>query len=257
MRFSRRLLIPLIIFVVVIAAALWLFLPHKSNPNALWNIISQKCVPNQRANGQPAPCAQVDEKQGFVVLKDINGPLQYLLMPTAKITGMESPALLEESTPNYFSQAWDARHYMAEKYGKTIDDSNVSLAINSQYGRSQNQLHIHISCLLPAVKETLAKDAGQVGYRWQELPEPLVGHTYLARKVDPAELNQKGAFRLLAEGVPQTHEKMGHFGMAMVSLPGGHFLLLANERNLLKLNNASTEEIQDHNCAVLDPVPKA
>ncbi len=256
MRISRRLLVPLVILVGVIAASLWFLLPHKSNPNALWNIISQKCVPNQRASGQPAPCAQVDEKQGFVVLKDINGPLQYLLMPTAKITGMESPALLEESTPNYFSQAWDARHYMADKYGKAIDDSNVSLAINSQYGRSQNQLHIHISCLLPAVKETLAKDAGQVGYRWQALPDQLVGHTYLARKVDSEELNQKGAFRLLAEGVPQAQEKMGHFGMAMVSLSGGHFLLLASERNLLKLNNASTEEIQDHNCAVLDPVPK-
>ncbi|MGV8927811.1 MAG: CDP-diacylglycerol diphosphatase [Ewingella sp.] len=256
MRFSRRLLIPLVILVVVIAAALWFLLPHKSNPNALWNIISQKCVPNQRASNQPGPCAQVDEKQGFVVLKDINGPLQYLLMPTAKITGMESPALLEENTPNYFSQAWDARHYMADKYGKAIDDSNVSLAINSQYGRSQNQLHIHISCLLPAVKETLAKDAGQVGYRWQALPDQLVGHTYLARKIDSAELNQKGAFRLLAEGVPQAQERMGHFGMAMVSLSGGHFLLLASERNLLKLNNASTEEIQDHDCAVLNPMPK-
>ncbi|MGC6389963.1 CDP-diacylglycerol diphosphatase [Ewingella sp. S1.OA.A_B6] len=256
MRFSRRLLIPLVILVVVIATALWFLLPHKSNPNALWNIISQKCVPNQRASNQPGPCAQVDEKQGFVVLKDINGPLQYLLMPTAKITGMESPALLEENTPNYFSQAWDARHYMADKYGKAIDDSNVSLAINSQYGRSQNQLHIHISCLLPAVKETLAKDAGQVGYRWQALPDQLVGHTYLARKIDSAELNQKGAFRLLAEGVPQAQERMGHFGMAMVSLSGGHFLLLASERNLLKLNNASTEEIQDHDCAVLNPMPK-
>src|SRR5476651_154546 len=196
MRFSRRLLIPLIIFVVVIAAALWLFLPHKSNPNALWNIISQKCVPNQRANALPAPCAQVDEKHGFVVMKDMNGPLQYLLMPTAQITGMESPALLEESTPNYFSQAWDARHYMSDKYCKIIDDSNVSLAINSQYGRSQNQLHIHISCLLPAVKNTLIKDGAAMGYDWQELPDKLLGHTYLARKVTPAELNQRGAFRL-------------------------------------------------------------
>src|SRR5476651_2900404 len=179
MRFSRRLLIPLIIFVVVIAAALWLFLPHKSNPNALWNIISQKCVPNQRANAPPAPCAQVDEKHGFVVMKDMNGLLQYLLMPTAQITGMESPALLEESTPNYFSQAWDARHYMAEKYGKTIDDSNVSLAINSQYGRSQNQLHIHISCLLPAVKNTLQKDGAQVGFSWQALPDTQIGRAHV------------------------------------------------------------------------------
>ena len=58
------------------------------------------------------------------------------------------------------------------------------------------------------------------------------------------------------EGVPEADKKMGHFGMAMVSLPGGDFLLLASERDLLKLNNASTEEIQDHKCAVLDPMPQ-
>lgn len=257
MRLTRRSLLPLVILLIIIAAGLWLSLSHKSNPDALWNIISKKCIPNQHASGQPAPCTEVDEKQGFVVLKDINGPLQFLLMPTAKITGMESPALLEEATPNYFRQAWEARHYMSDKYGKPINDSNVSLAINSQYGRTQNQLHIHISCLLPEVKNTLVKDAGQVGYRWQELPDQLMSHTYLVRKVEPGELNQKGAFRLLAEGVPTARENMGHFGMAMVSLPGGDFLLLANQRNLLKMNNASTEEIQDHDCAVLNPVPKS
>lgn len=251
----RRLILPVLLLLIVIAAALWYFWPHSSNPNALWNIISQKCLPNQQSNGKPAPCAQVDEQQGFVVLKDMNGPLQYLLMPTARITGMESPALLEPATPNFFSQAWAARHYMAEKYGKPIDDSNVSLAINSQYGRSQNQLHIHISCLLPEVKNRLIKDGAAMGYDWQELPDQLLGHTYLARKVTPAELNQRGAFRILAEGVPEADKKMGHFGMAMVSLQGGDFLLLASERDLLKLNNASTEEIQDHDCKVLNPRP--
>lgn len=251
----RRLILPVLLLLIVIAAALWYFWPHSSNPNALWNIISQKCLPNQQSNGKPAPCAQVDEQQGFVVLKDMNGPLQYLLMPTARITGMESPALLEPATPNFFSQAWAARHYMAEKYGKPIDDSNVSLAINSQYGRSQNQLHIHISCLLPEVKNRLIKDGAAMGYGWQELPDKLLGHTYLARKVTPAELNQRGAFRILAEGVPEADKKMGHFGMAMVSLQGGDFLLLASERDLLKLNNASTEEIQDHDCKVLNPRP--
>lgn len=251
----RRLILPVLLLLIVIAAALWYFWPHSSNPNALWNIISQKCLPNQQSNGKPAPCAQVDEQQGFVVLKDMNGPLQYLLMPTARITGMESPALLEPTTPNFFSQAWAARHYMAEKYGKPIDDSNVSLAINSQYGRSQNQLHIHISCLLPEVKNRLIKDGAAMGYDWQELPDKLLGHTYLARKVTPAELNQRGAFRILAEGVPEADKKMGYFGMAMVSLQGGDFLLLASERDLLKLNNASTEEIQDHDCKVLNPRP--
>jgi len=256
MRPRPRLLFPLLILVVVIIAAAAYFLwPKSGNPNALWNIVSQKCLPNQKQNGQPAPCSQVDEQQGFVVLKDIVGPLQFLLMPTVRISGIENPAVLNAQTPNFFSQAWQARHFMADKYGKPIDDSNISLAINSEYGRSQNQLHIHISCLLPQVKTTLSQDVGQIGYRWQNLPDKLIGHNYLARKVSPAELNEKGAFRLLAEEVPEARENMGHFGMAMIGLKGGDFLLLASQSNLLLFNFASTEEIQDHNCAVLNPAP--
>lgn len=87
-----------------------------------------------------------------MVLKDRNGPLQYLLMPTAKITGIESPQVLQPDTANFFALAWQARHFMADKLGKPIDDAAISLAINSEYGRTQNQLHIHISCLQPAVK---------------------------------------------------------------------------------------------------------
>lgn len=262
MRLRPRLLVPLVIVLCGVAYFpahhLWhKYIWHDSHhPNALWHIVSRKCLPDQQKNGLPAPCSQVDEKQGFVVLKDEEGPLQYLLMPTAKITGIESPALLEDSTPNFFAQAWQARHFMSDKYGKPIDDSNISLAINSQFGRSQNQMHIHISCLLPKAKNQLYEEVGQVGYAWQKLPEKWKGHTYLARKVSAAELNEKGAFRLLADGVPGAREKMGDYGLAMVSLQGGDFLLLANKRDLLKLNNASTEELQDHKCAILDPMPQ-
>jgi len=256
MRLKPRLLLPLLVVLLIVIAVAYYVWPHSGNPSALWNIVSQKCLPNQRTHGQPAPCAQVDEQQGFVVLKDINGPLQFLLMPTARITGIESPLLLEDITPNFFAEAWQARRFMAAKYGKPIDDSNISLAINSEYGRSQNQLHIHISCLLPQVKTQLSQNVSQFGYRWQALPDKLIGHTYLARKVTAAELGEKGAFRLLAEGVPQARQQMGHYGIAMVSLNGGDFLLLATQRDVLQLNQASAEEIQDHQCTLLNPLPQ-
>lgn len=255
MRFKPRYLFSLIPVLLILVALGYYFLRPTANPNVLWNFVSQQCVPNQQQHGRPDPCIEVNEKSGFVVFKDMNGPLQYLLMPTARVTGVESPLLLETSTPNYFEQAWQARHFMADKYGRPIDDSNISLAINSEYGRSQNQFHIHISCLLPDVKTQLGEEAGDIGYRWQPLPTRLKGHTYMARKVSPVELGEKGAFRLLAEGLPEARENMGHFGMAMVSLKSGDFLLLASQSNLLLFNFASTEEIQDHNCAVLNPPP--
>lgn len=250
---QRRTIFVLTLLLLILGSLVaynrWL---RPSHPDTLWHIVSEQCLPNQRTTGKPAPCVQVDEAAGFVVMKDRNGPLQYLLMPSEKITGIESPRLLNAPTPDFFSLAWQARHFMAEKRGMPIDDSNISLAINSQWGRTQNQLHIHISCLLPEVKNQLRAIAGQLSYRWQPLPKKLRGHVYLARRVSAQELNNKGAFRLLAEGIPAAKEDRGHFGMAMTAAPGGEFLLLATERNLLTVNLASAEEIQDHQCHVLD-----
>jgi CDP-diacylglycerol pyrophosphatase len=237
-----------LLVIIVIAAYFWLKPAH---PDALWHIVSQQCLPNQQQNHNPAPCAQVDEQAGFVVLKDRNGPLQYLLMPTAKITGIESPQVLQRDTANFFALAWQTRHFMADKFGKPIDDAAISLAINSEYGRTQNQLHIHLSCLQPAVKTRLAQLHGDFNESWQPLPGGLLGHDYLARRASAAELKQLGAFRLLAQGVEGARESMGSYGMAMTALPGGDFLLLAVKRNLWQLNLASAEEIQDHSCLVL------
>lgn len=251
MSLRRRLSLyvaPLVVIAIALGIWFWLMPSHS---NALWRIVSQQCLPNQQAHNNPAPCAQVDPQAGFVVFKDRNGPLQYLLMPTAKITGIESPEVLETGIPNFFAQAWAARHFMADKYGKEIDDADISLAINSEYGRTQDQLHIHISCLLPAVKTRLAQYAKDYSEQWEPMPGGLLGHDYLVRKVTADDLAKQGAFRLLAEGVQRTEGRMGSFGLAMTALPGGDFLLLATERSLLPFTLASAEEIQDHDCRVL------
>ena len=44
---------------------------------------------------------------------------------------------------------------------------------------------------------------------------------------------------------------MGRFALALVKQSDDSLLLLATERNLLTLNRASAEEIQDHRCAIL------
>lgn len=253
MTLRRRLLLLFILLALVILALyLWLKPAH---PDALWRIVSQQCLPNQQQHNNPAPCAQVDPQHGAVVFKDRNGPLQYLLMPTAKITGIESPELLTPTAPNFFLLAWQARRFMAEKYGKPIDDTAISLAINSEYGRTQNQLHIHISCLAPTVKKRLAQTEQTFTPRWQPLPGGLLQHDYRVRRVTPGELAQQGAFRLLASGVAGASQQMGRYGLAMTALPNGDFLLLATERNLLSLNLASAEELQDHDCTLLQPRP--
>ncbi|CNI21744.1 CDP-diacylglycerol diphosphatase [Yersinia pekkanenii] len=226
-----------------------------SNADTLWKIVSQQCVPHMAAEHNPQPCVEVNTQSGFVVYKDIHGPLQYLLMPTAKLSGIESPQLLAHNSPNYFFDAWQARHFMADKHGTPIDDEDVSLTINSKYGRSQDHLHIHISCLSPPVKAALAAQEANFRQQWEPLPGGLLGHDYLVRRTTAAQLQQSGAFRLLADEVPGAKEEMGRYGLAMTALPDGQFLLLASKASLIKLNRASVEELQDHDCKLLSQPP--
>ena len=65
-----------------------------SNPNVLWQIVHDQCVPDEQQHGDPKPCAEVDLAGGYAVLKDIAGASQFLLIPTAEIGGIEDPALL-------------------------------------------------------------------------------------------------------------------------------------------------------------------
>ncbi|OWY40867.1 CDP-diacylglycerol diphosphatase [Xenophilus sp. AP218F] len=232
-----------------------------ADADALWNIVGEQCVPNQQSSGQPAPCAEVKPQQGVAVLKDRNGPLQYLLIPTARVSGIESPALLGDGVPDYWGEAWQARRFMLARYGKPIPREAVSLAINSQYGRTQNQLHIHISCIDPTVRQEVDDLKDSLGGSWRPLPVELKGHGYLARRVDARDGDQlaEEPFRLLANGVPGAGQEMGRYGMALLATtfsdgePG--FVLLATRADPLSLNRASAEELQDHDCAVLGNPP--
>lgn len=245
-----RRLIALLLFILIcglVTAAVHL----QKNSDALWQIVSEKCEPNQRTAGTPAPCQRVDPVNGYALLKDLNGPLQYLLIPLAKITGMESPALLNPATPNFFAFAWQARTQLSVRRGMPIADSALSLAINAEYGRTQNQLHIHISCLRPDVRHTLDRLAPGLTSRWQT--EKLQQHTYLVRTLTPAELWQQSLFIRIASEIPDARGEMGKYGLALAALPDGRLALMALERNWLLLNRGSAEELQDHSCQILQP----
>ncbi|ELY2854824.1 CDP-diacylglycerol diphosphatase [Cronobacter dublinensis] len=243
--------ITLIVLLALAALVAWrYFLPD--DPDVLRRIVTQQCLPGERERHNPAPCAQVNLPAGYAVLKDINGPLQYLLMPLWKINGIESPLLLADNTPNFFWQAWQARRWMSEKRGDTVPDSAVSLTINSALGRTQNHLHIHISCLRPDVRAQLDAAMTAIGSRWQPFPGNLRGHDYLARRITGEELSRRSPFLMLAQEVPEAREHMGRYSLALAPLKDGAFVLLATRRNLLQLNVAHSEELQDHDCTILD-----
>lgn len=245
----KKLLV-LALVVIFLAAGGWVWL-KTGNPDALRHIVLDQCVPNQLNTRQPAPCAQVKPDAGYVVFKDRNGPLQYLLMPTYRINGTESPLLIEPQTPNFFWLAWQSRNFMSMKRGAEVPDSAVSLTINSPTGRTQNHFHIHISCLRADVREKLDAQQAQISTQWLPFPGGLGRHEYLARRVTEQDLVQQSPFMMLANELPEAREHMGRFALAMAQQSDGSFVLLATERNLLLLNRASAEELQDHQCHIL------
>jgi CDP-diacylglycerol pyrophosphatase len=229
-----------------------------ADPNALWHVVHNMCVPNQEEHGNPAPCRLVDlrggEQQGWVLLKDLVGASQFLLIPTARLSGIESPALLEPAAPNYFAAAWRARAYVGRALRKTLARDDIALAINSVSGRSQNQLHIHIDCVRTDVLAALRQHEAALTDRWAPLGVPLAGHPYLAVRVEGEDLDRTSPFQLLADGMPGARDDMGHHTLVVVGavFPDGRpgFVILDDHANATPGDRASGEELQDHGCAI-------
>jgi CDP-diacylglycerol pyrophosphatase len=226
-----------------------------ADPDILWKIVSQKCVPKAEAGGDPAPCRLVDLAGRYAVLKDIEGPSQYLVIPTDRVTGIESPLLENPATPNYFAAAWEARRYMSESLGKPVPRDDVGLAINSQKGRSQNQLHIHVDCVDPATKRAVSDNQDAVTAGWAAFPARLAGHAYTALRIEASDLKEVYPFRLLADGNPAARADMGDETLVAIAttFKDGNegFVLLADHADLASLDRASGEDLLDHGCAIL------
>jgi CDP-diacylglycerol pyrophosphatase len=224
--------------------------PASADANALWTIVHDHCVPDQEERSDPAPCSLVDldadERRGYAVLKDLVGATQFLVIPTARISGIESPALLEPDAINYFAAAWEARSFVNARAGVDIPRDWMSLAMNSAVGRSQNQLHIHIDCIRADIRETLNRRIADVGQDWTPFPEPLAGHPYRAMAVDGESLEATNPVQLLAPRVAD----MGLETLVVVGAylqdgrPG--FILLAGHADPAAGNDGVGEELQDH-----------
>ena len=113
---------------------------------------------------------------GFTILKDFDKryPLYaFLTLPSKAVTGIEDPqinffvlkpmALVNTSySRNLWIDAWTWLSYtvspMYAANHKNVKPrvDQMGLAINSETGRTQNQLHIHMACINKAVQTTLS-----------------------------------------------------------------------------------------------------
>jgi CDP-diacylglycerol pyrophosphatase len=227
---------------------------------ALWHVVHDQCVVGQMTNQRPSPCATVNliggEKNGFAVLKDRKGKAQFLLIPTRKIAGIESPDLLTPDSPNYWQAAWEARKYVLERLEHEAPRGALGMAINSSIRRGQDQLHIHVDCVQPDVLTQLGKRADEIPQEWSKLSFDLGGRRYLAKRLDSADLEGVNPFQLLAQGVEAARIDMSRETLVVVgaTFAEGHdgFIVLADRVDPSTGNDAHGEDLLDHTCAIAD-----
>jgi CDP-diacylglycerol pyrophosphatase len=225
-----------------------------ADSNALWHIVSEQCVPDQKMNQAPRPCAEVDLAAGYAVLKDLVGNTQFLLIPTTQVTGIESPKVLEPQAPNYFAAAWHARHFVEERVRHALPRDAIGLAINSVSGRSQNQLHIHVDCMRLDVMAALRAHASAIGTDWAKFPEPLVGHDYMAMRIEQPDLGAINPFVLLADSLSGARADMAHYTLVVMGANAAGkdgFIVLAGHATPGTGNWGAGEQLQDHACAAV------
>jgi CDP-diacylglycerol pyrophosphatase len=238
---------------------LWLGQAQAHDPDALWKIVHGQCLPHQIERGTPLPCAQIDLRPGagFAVLKDKVGIAQFLLIPTTRIAGVESPELLADGSPNYWAYAWGAKADVEESLHRKLPRDQVALAINSAYGRTQNQLHIHIDCIRPDIHEILRRHSAEIGSQWAPLGISLQNHHYWAMRILGSDLGDNDPFKLLAQGMPTARQHMDRQTLVLVgaTFEDGNegFILLADHSDLAAGDRASGEELLDHDCAIATP----
>ena len=244
---SIRLLSLLFLFVSCCAG---LLPAQAANPHALWEIVNQRCVPNMQATGQPQPCAMVDLERDFVVLKDLVGPAQFLLMPIRRITGIESRELLAPDAPNYWGYAWQQRFRVAQALGRARSDEQLGLEVNSAAGRSQLHLHLHIECMRREVAESLAQHRDDPLKQWS--PWHFEGHRYWVMRLPADALHTDDPFKLAATRSAFAAKAMGAQSLLLTGMRASDgsagFFLVNMPVNFDLEEKGSAEVLMDHDC---------
>jgi CDP-diacylglycerol pyrophosphatase len=187
------------------ALTLWPSAAPAANRDALREIVQDQCLVHWRQDHTAAPCERLvlphapQPDGGYAVLADRKGGAHFLLIPTDTISGPESPRVLAPDAPNYFDAAWAARDRLAVVVGHAVPRTAVGLAVNPRRSRSQDQLHIHISCLRPDVAGELRAAAAHLGTRWAAID--LGGSQYQALRVLGESLAGHEPFALIAQGL--------------------------------------------------------
>ena len=196
---TARILAVAVVFTMSAAFAAYAMELHRM---ALWQVV-RACVADYKLTGAPFPCLEVSisdgEARGDVVLR---APLLHetLLVPTRRITGVEDPSLQSPEAPNYFDAAWRARTFLKAADGRAPERDDIALIVNSIIVRGQDQLHIHIGCLLPYARRSIAAAAQRIPMEeWTRVGAVMPHTMFWGYRIRGSDLAKVDPFRLVAQ----------------------------------------------------------
>jgi CDP-diacylglycerol pyrophosphatase len=223
--------------------------------NSLWLVERYVCLPNMRLSANPKPCEAVNAQGRYAIFSVPKGDTEVLLIPLDKIDGIEDARLLGNKFRNYWNAAWSARSFVQARLGRPIAHEAMGMAVNSQYARTQNQLHIHVDCIKDDVRAALDARKGAMTRSWSDFSDTLAGHRYRVIRIDQLDGAQSDPFRLAIDDARRSNIDLRRLTIAVVGMrfEDGHqgFAVLSGRADPalgLGRDNGSTEGLLDHYC---------
>ena len=245
---------PMKIFTRFLLCSLFLFIYSNSaraDRDFLWKEIGGVCVPAYKTDDVYGPCAMVNLNDDYAIYKTDDNPSEYLLIPTGRITGIEDVKLQLATEPNRFYDAWQSRGFMTQRLNRPIKEHMISLAVNAANARTQDQLHIHISCLASEARNIIARlPVNQLNGQWSASAVEIAGYRFFYKKLSMDELKKENLFITAKEKVDQEKGTFAYAGIGLVNLDPGNFLLLTGIGTSDR--GVAGERLQDHQCLAAD-----
>lgn len=208
-------------------------------PDTLW-ALAQCCESSLTSD---VGCRVHDQKNGYVIIKDNSArkPRSYMIIPTSRVTGIEDGLVDRPPVVDFWQYGW-----AQSRTWPGYSAADTGMAINSEQGRTQNQLHIHISCVRPDVKKAL--DQAAIGFfPARPVTLRLPPHDNLYRALKVTRLDGEQSPFLVFQSDPKVKETMGEQSIAVVGsgIAGQYYVLDTQSGDG---NRGQAEELLEQTC---------
>lgn len=250
--YGRTILIAiwLVIFLSTVLVN-WLVIDGRGT-QGLWHVVDDMCRPILKYTGHPFPCLEMSPDGGWAIIHAPFDGSQFLVVPLARVTGIEDPASRRPRAPDLWSVAWDRRHLVDDRAGRPLRNDEIALAVNSKSSRTQSHYHIHVDCLDAAVRRRLAAELPTIGSTWRDLRPVASVAPYRVRRIDAATLRQEPLDHLIERELQPTKSAYEDLSIALLGTAEGTaenpIFIVGVTFGQADDEGGHAEELIDHTC---------